>query len=118
MFLWDKDLGIEDFDSKWRSSALALMFDVVHSSFHLFVCTNYRAQNQLSWGSLEGSGWYLLDLAALREEVIRLIPRVIYADPRASRLATVEDAFEIAVKGVLGKVQKTRKDMKEEKNVE
>ncbi|KAM2161587.1 hypothetical protein ACFX1Q_044537 [Malus domestica] len=55
-------------------------------------------------------------VAAMREEVIRLIPKVIYADPRAPRLNTVEDAFDIAVKGVLDKVDKTRKDMKEGKD--
>lgn len=35
---------------------------------------------------------------AMKEEVIRLIPRIIYADPRASGLETLEDAYDIAVK--------------------
>ncbi|XP_050379290.1 probable xyloglucan galactosyltransferase GT14 [Argentina anserina] len=48
---------------------------------------------------------------AMREEVIRMIPRIIYADPRAPGLETLEDAFDIAVKGLLDKVKKTRWDM-------
>ncbi|OMO88875.1 Exostosin-like protein [Corchorus capsularis] len=45
---------------------------------------------------------------AMREEVIRLIPSVIYADPR-SRLETVEDAFDLAVKGILKRIETLRK---------
>ncbi|XVE81240.1 hypothetical protein DITRI_Ditri15bG0047400 [Diplodiscus trichospermus] len=41
---------------------------------------------------------------AMREEVIRLIPRIIYADPR-SRLETVEDAFDLAINGILKRIQ-------------
>ncbi|KAL6184046.1 hypothetical protein ACLB2K_045453 [Fragaria x ananassa] len=52
-------------------------------------------------------------VVAMREQVIRLIPRIIYADPRASGLETLEDAFNIAVNGVLDKVEKTRRDMEE-----
>ncbi|XP_068337280.1 probable xyloglucan galactosyltransferase GT11 [Pyrus communis] len=51
----------------------------------------------------------------MREEVVKLIPRVIYADP-GSRLETLEDAFDIAVKGVLERVETIRKDMREGKN--
>ena len=46
---------------------------------------------------------------AMREEVIRLIPRIIYRDPR-SRLETVEDAFDVAVKGVLGRIEAIRSE--------
>ncbi|OVA16521.1 Exostosin-like [Macleaya cordata] len=49
---------------------------------------------------------------AMREEVIKLIPKVIYADPR-SRLESIEDAFDIAVKGVIERVNKVRRDMRE-----
>ncbi|XP_043690445.1 xyloglucan galactosyltransferase KATAMARI1 homolog [Telopea speciosissima] len=45
---------------------------------------------------------------AMREQVIRLIPRVIYADPR-SRLETLEDAFDLAVQGVIRRVDRVRK---------
>lgn len=51
-------------------------------------------------------------VAAMREQVIRLIPRVIYGNPR-ERLKKVEDAFDLAVKGVIGRVERLRK--KEEK---
>lgn len=56
-------------------------------------------------------------VSAMREEVIRLIPRVIYADPRAPRLETVEDAFDIAVKGVLDRVERIRREMKQGKDL-
>lgn len=52
-------------------------------------------------------------LLLMREEVIRQIPRVIYANPR-SRLETLEDAFDTTVKGVLERVEKIRRDMKGE----
>ena len=39
----------------------------------------------------------------MREEVIRLIPRVLYADPR-SKLETVKDAVDVAVEGILDTV--------------
>uniref|UniRef100_A0ACD5TUI8 Uncharacterized protein n=1 Tax=Avena sativa TaxID=4498 RepID=A0ACD5TUI8_AVESA len=44
----------------------------------------------------------------IREEVIRLIPTVLYADPR-SKLETVRDAFDIAVEGIIGKVAGDRR---------
>uniref|UniRef100_A0ACD5WQH5 Uncharacterized protein n=1 Tax=Avena sativa TaxID=4498 RepID=A0ACD5WQH5_AVESA len=44
----------------------------------------------------------------MREEVIRLIPTVLYADPR-SKLETVRDAFDIAVEGIIGKVAGARR---------
>ncbi|KAB1225951.1 Xyloglucan galactosyltransferase KATAMARI1 [Morella rubra] len=53
---------------------------------------------------------------AMREEVIRQIPRVIYADPR-SRLETLEDAFDLTVKGVLERVESIRRKMREGKNI-
>lgn len=56
------------------------------------------------------------EVIAMREEVLRLIPKIIYADPRASGLETFEDAFDIAVKGLLDKVEKTRRDMEEGKD--
>ncbi|KAL8101969.1 xyloglucan galactosyltransferase MUR3-like [Apium graveolens] len=46
----------------------------------------------------------------MREEVINLIPRLIYADPR-SKLETLEDAFDVAVQTVINKVSKLRKDI-------
>ncbi|KAL6978743.1 Xyloglucan galactosyltransferase mur3 [Sarracenia purpurea var. burkii] len=46
----------------------------------------------------------------MREEVIGLIPRLIYADPR-SKLETHKDAFDLAVQAVIEKVTKLRRDI-------
>ncbi|KAI3978945.1 hypothetical protein MKX01_016120 [Papaver californicum] len=51
----------------------------------------------------------------MRDEVIKLIPRVIYAEPR-SKLETVEDAFDISIEGVLERVEKVRTDLREGRN--
>lgn len=52
---------------------------------------------------------------AMREEVVGLIPRIIYADPR-SRLKTFEDAFDLTVKGVLERIEGVRRIIKEGKD--
>jgi len=46
----------------------------------------------------------------MREEVISLIPRLVYADPR-SKLETLNDAFDVAVQAVIDKVTKLRNDI-------
>ncbi|XP_010540919.1 PREDICTED: xyloglucan galactosyltransferase MUR3 [Tarenaya hassleriana] len=46
----------------------------------------------------------------MRETVISLIPRLIYADPR-SKLETLKDAFNVAVQAVIDKVTRLRKNM-------
>ncbi|CAM0878947.1 unnamed protein product [Alopecurus aequalis] len=43
----------------------------------------------------------------MQEEVVRLVPRLVYADPRY-KLETVKDAFDVAVEGMLQKVAETR----------
>ncbi|KAF7074818.1 hypothetical protein CFC21_079637 [Triticum aestivum] len=43
----------------------------------------------------------------MRDEVIKMIPRLVYADPR-SKLETVKDAFDIAVEGIIDKVARAR----------
>jgi hypothetical protein len=43
----------------------------------------------------------------MREEVVRLIPTVVYADPR-SKLETLKDAFDVAVEGILDRVARPR----------
>ncbi|KAJ3690017.1 hypothetical protein LUZ61_019181 [Rhynchospora tenuis] len=48
----------------------------------------------------------------MREEVINLIPNLIYADPR-SKLETLKDAFDVAVDAIINKVAKIRRDMVE-----
>ncbi|WOL16564.1 xyloglucan galactosyltransferase [Canna indica] len=45
------------------------------------------------------------DVKAMREEVIRMIPRLIYADPRARGPQRVRDAFDLAVEGVIQRVK-------------
>ncbi|EXB73697.1 Xyloglucan galactosyltransferase KATAMARI1 [Morus notabilis] len=51
----------------------------------------------------------------MREEVIRLIPKIVYADPR-SRLNSFKDAFDLAVKGVLERIEELRRVIKEGKD--
>ncbi|CAN6318247.1 unnamed protein product [Urochloa humidicola] len=45
---------------------------------------------------------------AMREEVIRLIPRVVYANP-TSRRVDFKDAFDVAVEAVIDRVAKRRR---------
>ncbi|XP_062205819.1 xyloglucan galactosyltransferase KATAMARI1 homolog [Phragmites australis] len=51
---------------------------------------------------------------AMREEVIGLIPRVVYADPR-SRRVDFRDAFDVAVEAVVERVAKRRRHDDEER---
>lgn len=46
----------------------------------------------------------------MREEVINLIPRLIYADPR-SKLESHKDAFDVSVQAIIDKVTRLRKDI-------
>lgn len=46
----------------------------------------------------------------MREEVINLIPKVIYADPR-SKLETLKDAFDVSIGAIINKVTKLRRDI-------
>ncbi|KAL5223596.1 hypothetical protein ABZP36_010235 [Zizania latifolia] len=48
-------------------------------------------------------------VARMREEVIRLIPRVTYRDPAATTQVTFKDAFDVAVDAVLDRVAKRRR---------
>uniref|UniRef100_J3LJX8 Exostosin GT47 domain-containing protein n=1 Tax=Oryza brachyantha TaxID=4533 RepID=J3LJX8_ORYBR len=50
----------------------------------------------------------------MREEVISLIPRVIYADPR-SKLETLKDAFDVSVEAIINKVTQLRRDIIEDR---
>ncbi|KAG4995624.1 hypothetical protein JHK84_032593 [Glycine max] len=51
------------------------------------------------------------EVFAMREEVIKLLPNIIYADPR-SKLDCFEDAFDLAVKGMLERIEKVREAMR------
>ncbi|CAN1133868.1 Probable xyloglucan galactosyltransferase GT14 [Linum perenne] len=56
-------------------------------------------------------------VAAMREEVIRLIPSVIYADSSSTWSDyEFEDAFDLAVKGMLERIERVRKDISEGKD--
>lgn len=54
-------------------------------------------------------------VVAMREEVVRIIPRVIFADPRG-RFEGIEDAFDVAINGVLERVERIRREMEEGKS--
>lgn len=54
-------------------------------------------------------------VATMRENVIRLIPNVIYADPR-SRLEKTDDAFELTIKGVIERVEMLKREIREGRN--
>lgn len=49
---------------------------------------------------------------ALREEIIKLIPRVLYADPK-SKLETLEDAFDLALRGIFQRIEGVRRLIRE-----
>ncbi|KAJ7957312.1 xyloglucan galactosyltransferase KATAMARI1-like [Quillaja saponaria] len=49
------------------------------------------------------------EVLAMRKKVIKLIPKITYANPK-SRLENIEDAFDIAVKGILQRVEKIRRE--------
>lgn len=81
-----------------------------YSKYSVFIPENdilrnnsFSIEERLSQNSPE-------QVKAMREEVINLIPRIIYADPR-SKLETVKDAFDVAVQAVIDKVTKMRKDI-------
>ncbi|XP_071714071.1 xyloglucan galactosyltransferase MUR3-like [Rutidosis leptorrhynchoides] len=50
------------------------------------------------------------NIKKMRENVISLIPKVIYANPRC-KLETLKDAFDVSVEAIINKVTKLRKDM-------
>ncbi|KAJ8437100.1 hypothetical protein Cgig2_016454 [Carnegiea gigantea] len=53
------------------------------------------------------------EVSDMRDEVIRLIPRIIYAK---RKLDTIEDAFDITIKGVLERIEDARKKILEGKD--
>ncbi|KAL0436580.1 UNVERIFIED_CONTAM: putative xyloglucan galactosyltransferase GT11 [Sesamum radiatum] len=54
-------------------------------------------------------------VSAMREEVIKLIPSVIYADPK-SRLKNQDDAFDLAIRGIVRRIESLRKEMERGRN--
>jgi len=55
------------------------------------------------------------EVLGMRKEVIRLIPRVIYANPN-SRLESCEDAFDVTIKKVLNRIEAIWNSMNGENN--
>ncbi|KAL5852065.1 hypothetical protein ACOSQ3_007183 [Xanthoceras sorbifolium] len=57
------------------------------------------------------------EILAMREEVIRLIPKIVYGDPRWSAGVVdqklEEDAFYIAVRGILERIENVRRRIKD-----
>lgn len=54
-------------------------------------------------------------VSAMREAIIKQIPKVIYNDPR-SRLNKFQDAFDLTIKGVIDRVETLRKEVREGRN--
>lgn len=52
------------------------------------------------------------EVVAMREEVIKLIPRIVYADPRNKLDEEFEDAFDLALKGMLERIENVREAMR------
>ncbi|KAF4357064.1 hypothetical protein G4B88_004474 [Cannabis sativa] len=52
---------------------------------------------------------------SMRNEVIKLIPNIVYGDPMV-RLETVEDAFDLSIKGIIERVEEIRKVIKDGKD--
>ncbi|XP_056165287.1 probable xyloglucan galactosyltransferase GT11 [Syzygium oleosum] len=79
-----------------------------HSKYSVFI-----PENQVKDGKVAIEKLLLRipqkDVSAMRGEVIRLIPTILYADP-TSELENLEDAFDVSVKGVLERVQRIREE--------
>ncbi|XP_044479524.1 probable xyloglucan galactosyltransferase GT12 [Mangifera indica] len=56
------------------------------------------------------------EILSMRNEVIGLIPKIVYGDPWGSKNKEFEDAFSIAVRGVLKRVEEVTKKMKDGKD--
>ncbi|XP_078427713.1 exostosin family protein [Wolffia australiana] len=56
------------------------------------------------------------EMIKMREKVISLIPRLVYADPR-SKLETLRDAFDVSVEAIINKVTKMRLDIIQGRNI-
>ena len=48
------------------------------------------------------------EVAAMREEVIRMIPRFLYRDPRVRFEGEMRDAFDITMDGVMDRMRRIR----------
>lgn len=55
----------------------------------------------------------LHQIRKMRETIIRLVPNLVYADPRGSILKESTDAFGIAMKGVLQRISEKKQQLKQ-----
>ncbi|XP_020227689.1 probable xyloglucan galactosyltransferase GT14 [Cajanus cajan] len=55
------------------------------------------------------------EVFAMREEVIKIVPNIVYADPRY-KLGYFEDAFDLAVKGILERIEEVREAIRSGSN--
>ncbi|XP_074270226.1 putative xyloglucan galactosyltransferase GT11 [Silene latifolia] len=86
-----------------------------YSSYSVFIPMDELIQGNVSIEKI------LLDIPKekvreMREEVIKLIPRIVYANTE-SKVDSFEDAFDVAVKGVLSRVDRVKMEMKGGMNV-
>ncbi|KAK7312468.1 hypothetical protein VNO77_36351 [Canavalia gladiata] len=86
---------------------------------HLTKCKSLRITlrckcqaNAISFGSLSSPLPKLKEIS-VRDEGIKLIPKIIYAEPRF-RLDDLEDAFDVTIKLVLQSVEKVRWELRDE----
>ncbi|XP_021763321.1 xyloglucan galactosyltransferase MUR3-like [Chenopodium quinoa] len=79
------------------------------SSYSVFISENEVHKNNLS---IEETLRKIppQQVEIMREAVIKLIPSLIYADPR-SKLETLSDAFDVSVQAVINKVTRLRKNI-------
>ncbi|XP_047315879.1 xyloglucan galactosyltransferase MUR3-like [Impatiens glandulifera] len=81
-----------------------------HTRYSVFIPENeIRGENVVSIEE-RLSRFSAEEVKMMREEVISLIPRLIYADPR-SKLESLKDAFDVSVEAIIKKVTKLRKDV-------
>ncbi|KAF8099493.1 hypothetical protein N665_0243s0055 [Sinapis alba] len=58
-------------------------------------------------------------VVSMRENVIRLVPKIVYTKPNRRKQdgETLEDAFDIAVKGVVKRIEETRREIQDLRNI-
>ncbi|KAJ0988664.1 hypothetical protein J5N97_007020 [Dioscorea zingiberensis] len=78
-----------------------------HDRYSVFIAEDEVRRGEVSIEEVL-SGYSEEQVRAMRDEVVRLIPRLIYGDPR-SRSVGFKDAFDVAVEGILQSVAKIRR---------
>ncbi|XP_039121977.1 xyloglucan galactosyltransferase KATAMARI1 homolog [Dioscorea cayenensis subsp. rotundata] len=81
-----------------------------HSLYSVFIAEDDVRNGNVSIEEVL-SGYSEEHVRNMREEVVRMIPRLVYGDPRV-RVEGFKDAFDLAVDGVLRRVERLRKEVK------